>query len=234
VFADERKHPYLWSWARPRSDGLWLSADLEPHYLDELEWLFRTIELDAPRGWEKKRTAFQTDVSDEGLKGQYLELILAAKLIHGGLSLEFPDRPDIVVNGVLGIEAWAINPDFRDPVLENGELDIYRLQRHLCTIEKKIRLTATKSKAHQAKDIPTMLAVGVAHAGTAWLRPPEVWASQLETMKNQIGDFAGVMVVVATYGAPYIHAAAAIGNERMPVNEYQAVCSALVPSPPST
>lgn len=236
MYADEQRHPYLWSWARPRADKLWTADDLTPQYLDELDWLFRTIELAAPPGWQTKRRAFQTDTSEEGLKGQYLELILAAKLIDAGVPIEFPERPDIVVNGVLGIECWSMNPTFSDPVLAEDELDLTRLQRHLATVEQKAILTATRSKAHQAQDYPTILAVGTAHAGIAWIRPPIVWAGQLEDLKDDIGDFAGVMVVNGSYGAPYIHTATAIGSDHIPAAEYQEVCRALglVPINPSS
>lgn len=227
MFATAESHPYLWRWAEPRADKLWIQDDLAPYYLDELEWLFRAIETAAPPGWELKRRAFQTDTSEQGLKGQYLEFVLAAKLIDAGLSIEFPDRPDIVVNGVLGIECWSMNTNLVDPPLPDGDLDIYRLQRHLATVEQKVILQATLEKAHQAQDYPTILAVGTAHAGITWIRPPLVWAGQLESMKDDIGDFAGVMVVNATYGAPYVHDATVVVRDHIPVAEYQQVCRAL-------
>lgn len=230
-----QSHPYLWAWASPRSDGLWTTNDLAPQYLDELEWLFRTIEVAAPPGWESKRRAFQTDISEEGLKGQYLEFVLAAKLIAGGLSIEFPARPDIVVNSALGIEAWSASPNFGPPQRDEEGLDIYRLQRELDIIEQKIGYTANSSKAHQARDYPTILAIGVSHAGIAWLRPPVVWAAELQQLTGNMGVFAGLMVLNATYGAPYIHSIAMMGSDRVPVAEYWAVGTALgcTPIPPA-
>lgn len=230
-----QSHPNLWAWASPRSDGLWIADDLEPHYLDELEWLFRTIEAAAPPGWESKRRAFQTDISEEGLKGQYLEFVLAAKLISDGLSIAFPTRPDIVVNGVLGIEAWSASPNFGPPQLDEEGLDIHRLQRELGIIQQKIGYTATRSKAHQARDYPTILAIDVSHAGIAWLRPPVVWAAELQQLTDNMGEFAGLMVLNATYGAPYIYSIAMMGSDRLPAAEYWAVCRALgcTPIPPA-
>lgn len=227
MLATEESHPYLWRWAAPRSDGLWIKDDLTPTYLDELESIFRTIETAAPPGWEDKRRAFQTDLSEQGLRGQYLEFVLAARLICGGLSIEFPDRPDIVVHRALGIECWSMNPVLEDPPLPSGQLDTHRLQRQLAKVEEKVILQATREKAHQAQDYPTILAVGTAHAGLTWLRPPNVWAVQLRRMKDDIGDFAGIMVVNVSYGAPFVHEASVVALDTVPAEEYQHVCRAL-------
>ena len=141
---DPARYPHLLEWAGPRPDGLWtteVGADaLDPAYLADLDRMFRDITIAAPPGWEEKKRVFQRDVQADGvaLRGIYLELVLGVTLIRAGVPLVFPARPDIVVNGALGLEATAIKPEFS----YGGERPLDAFSREVDFVKEKIVLTA--------------------------------------------------------------------------------------------
>lgn len=227
MFASADSHPYPWSWASARTDRLWISKNLDITYLDELDWVFRTIELADSPGWKDKQKNFQRDVSEVGLKGQYLELSIAARLIENDLSISFPIRPDIVVNSKLGIGAWSANPKFSDSESSSEGRRSPGLAEQLEILEEKIYLTATQSKVHQAVDYPTVLAAGISNAGDTWIRSADIWVDRLRDLLSQQSAFAGLVVASTTFGAPYVHSMAAVAGDRIPLPEFDAVCRAL-------
>ena len=227
TFATVDSHPYLWSWASARADQLWISENLDISYLNELDWVFKTIELADSPGWRDKQKIFQRDVSELGLKGQYLELSIAAELIDDDLNISFPIRPDIVVNSKLGIEAWSPDPEFSDPESSSDGRRSPELADQLKILEEKIYLTATQSKIHQAVDYPTVLAVGISNAGDTWIRPADVLVDRLRDLLSQQCAFAGLMVVTTNFGTPLIRSMAAVAGDRIPLLEFGAACRAL-------
>jgi hypothetical protein len=194
---------------------------LDPAYLADLDRLFRDITIAAPPGWEEKKRVFQRDVQadDVALRGIYLELVLGVTLIRAGVPLAFPARPDIVVNGALGLEATAIKPEFS----YCGERPLDAFSREVDFVKEKIVLTA-ESKQHQAADYPTLLVVGIAHAWAASVRHQSTWAYDLREIYTHIGAFAGVVVVNVNYGEPLVHSAVSVTDDsRLPAAEWAEV-----------
>jgi len=169
---------------------------LDAAYAAELDELFGTVSQAAPTRWEGRRRDFRSLSSDSELRSAYLEIVVAATLIKGGVAMEFRERPDIVAGGELGLEVTSRHVGPAEDLSE----DLAALEAHLTRVAVE--------KRHQAVDVPTLLVVDVATAGIAWLRPPSVWAQRLETIVGEVHPFVGLVVTNASFGAPFINSSA--------------------------
>lgn len=191
--ADPTVYPFLSDWVGRRPDHPLPVDQLEAAYAAELDELFGTVSRAAPNRWEGRRRDFRSVSSDRELRSAYLEIVVAALLLQGGVPIEFRERPDIVANGELGLEVTSRHVE---PATELAD-DLAALETRLAEIAVE--------KQHQASDVPTLLLVDVSTAGNAWLRPPSMWAHRLSTIVNDVQPFVGIVVTNVSYGAPFIN-----------------------------
>lgn len=181
-------------WAREEQHPVW---ELPPEHLAPISQMMEAIEKVKPERWEGRRRDFRRLGPDE-LWARRAELLAASVLATAGVSFEFRERPDLVVDSALGIEVTSRKTHSRGKLADDLRL-----------LEAELRSIAARKK-HQAVGMPTILLVDVTMSADTWIRSTEIWKQRLLGMVDDLQPFVGVAIQISGWdqAAPWESAVA--------------------------
>lgn len=199
--------PYYDDWLGNRSDHPWADDPRDEGVALHIEPIFDVVTRANPEGLARKRREFRTITLDWQARAAFVELALAHRLLSRGMNVSLPTRPDLVINGQLGIEITTRHTESKGSL--GADLD---------DLESWIQ-QVTQKKAHQSIDCPTILAIDTGSAGNAWIRPSQAWRGALPTLLKRTDHFMGIMTVQVSYESPWLLQAALAVRESADVPE---------------